>query len=76
MTSSKPQAHENNHYREPDSPVTWKDLEAGMDRLREINQEIEKTLLSKLAIVTNPEVKAGLKKLIRQTRKFLKETSR
>ena len=76
MTSSKPQAHENHHYREPDSPVTWKDLEAGMDRLRETHREIEKTLLSKLATVTNPEVKDGLQKLLRQTRKFLRGTSR
>ena len=70
------QAHEKGHYRALIPPAKWKELEAGMDRLREIHQGIEETLVSKLAIVTNPEVKAGLRKLLRQTRKFLKETSR
>ena len=70
------QAHGKGHYRDLIPPEKWKVLEEGMEQVREAHRKMEETLISKLATVTNPEVKDGLQKLLRQTRKFLRGTSR
>ena len=66
------QAHENGHYREPESPVTWKDLEESHRLLQETTRKVVATLEGKLALTQDPPTKAALQKLLKVVKKGLR----